>query len=691
MVRWGHPMTVASQRFRRDRPCPVCGGYPEAPHGRGVRDWGFLSDDGEWAHCTREERAGTLQMHDCSATYAHRLTGDCKCGMRHGTDGRASVTRSRVWSYAHPSGVVVEHHREDRTDGSKSVWWERDGRRGLGGLPVAELPLCGVDELAGVPQGSRVVLVEGEKAREELARRGIIAIASITGARSIPSDASLRPLLDYSVLTWPDADTDGRPHMRRIADRLRDLGHRDIRILDWPDAPEAGDAADFFASGGTVADFEARAEAAPEWSPDVSVREVSARFVEVAGDELARSSTDTHDLPFLPFIGVSGYVVEGWSHLVAAYPRAGKTELLIRQVRDWLALGKSVLYITEESRPMWEFRLSHLPGEWSRLRVVFGLGSDPVSLLARAAEGAEEIVVLDAVRNLLQLRDENDNSELARITNPWVAKARETGKTLVVVHHMRKGSGQHGEGIAGGHAILGSFDIALEILRDDHSQRRRKIRAYCRLIQPDELLYELTEGGEIVSLGDPKEVGLAEVAQRVLDVLGSDWEKTENIVKALEEPVPSREGVRKALLRLAGQGQVDRDPPLGARAPGVTHLWRRAGQAGHDLTSTKEPTSPPPKGGGVGGEVPERERRPVNDQPPPTGGLLGGGEVDPMLRAARDSGLAAEYPSGKSMRRRRWLALEAVSPIAPWPIPPPVRVEVAGRSEASREEDAGSG
>lgn len=358
----------------------------------------------------------------------------------------------------------------------------------------------------------------------------------------------------------------------------------------------------------------------------------STHLVEVAGDELAQSTTDIDELPYLPFCGVDGYIIEGWSHLFAAYPRTGKTELVVRQVRDWIALGRTVLYLTEEARPMWEFRLRHLPGEWSRLRVVFGLGSHPASLLARAFSGSEEIVVLDAVRNLLQLHDENDNSELARVTNPWVARARESGKTLVAVHHMRKGSGEHGEGISGGHAILGSFDIALEVLRDPNSQRRRKVRAYCRLITPDELAYEMTEAGEIVSLGDPREASLSEVVQRVLDVLGPDFEKTETIVAALEDP-PSREQVRRALVRLAGQGQAERDPPMADKASGKTHRWRR-----RESKSEPPPIGTPVGGGGLG----VRSAAPSRTSPA-TDGPLGGGEVgaDRMLRAATDLGLAS--------------------------------------------------
>jgi hypothetical protein len=76
-------MANALQRFTARDPCPICQGHANLPSGHGQRCWGFLSDDGKYAHCVREERAGGLPIHVTSSTYAHRLIGDCNCGVRH--------------------------------------------------------------------------------------------------------------------------------------------------------------------------------------------------------------------------------------------------------------------------------------------------------------------------------------------------------------------------------------------------------------------------------------------------------------------------------------------------------------------------------------------------------------------------------------------------------------------------------
>ena len=73
------------QRFKMDRPCPVWGGHPGLPQGEGRRCYGFISGEGLYAHCTREEHAGRLDRNGNSDTYAHLLEGNCRCGEVHGT------------------------------------------------------------------------------------------------------------------------------------------------------------------------------------------------------------------------------------------------------------------------------------------------------------------------------------------------------------------------------------------------------------------------------------------------------------------------------------------------------------------------------------------------------------------------------------------------------------------------------
>ena len=98
------------QRFSRAQPCPVCGGYDRLARGTGVRCYGFVSDDGSYAHCTREEFAGPLERNPASQAFAHKLEGPCGCGHSHGaakpgpTEGSTGRQLLRTWDYWNAEG-----------------------------------------------------------------------------------------------------------------------------------------------------------------------------------------------------------------------------------------------------------------------------------------------------------------------------------------------------------------------------------------------------------------------------------------------------------------------------------------------------------------------------------------------------------------------------------------------------------
>lgn len=332
-------MTVqAQQRHRRDRPCKVCGGYEEAPREHGVRCFGFASDDGRFEHCTREELAAGLEPNGNSGTYAHRLEGVCPCGSRHNSPavrakdvGTATVITDHSFEVPLPSGGTVTHRRLDRADGTKQMWWESDGVRGLLGLRLQELPLYGADRLREVPKGSTVIVTEGELKADELSRRGFIAVGTVTGARTTPSRASLEPLRGYDIVLWPDNDADGRGHMNGLAARAHDMGMAS-RCLEWSDAPAKGDAADFFRLGGTIEHLRELLAVAPPWTsrPDTPG---TAPLADVVDDTSLRTRTwkeivaATDDTP--PRELVRGLLFEGDVVMIHGYTGLGKSLLLI--------------------------------------------------------------------------------------------------------------------------------------------------------------------------------------------------------------------------------------------------------------------------------------------------------------------------------------------------------------------------
>jgi hypothetical protein len=143
---------------------------------------------------------------------------------------------------------------------------------------------------------------------------------------------------------------------------------------------------------------------------------------------------------------------------------------------------------------------------------------------------------------------------------PWIVSARKTQKTLILLHHARKGGGQHGEAIAGAHALLGSVDIGL-VLERDVAASRRVITAHARVIQPPELMYERRDDGTMHSLGTPDSVGLSDVRRRIREVLNGEWLTTREIWDRLD-PQPSLRLVQNALGAEARKGDIERNPPI---------------------------------------------------------------------------------------------------------------------------------
>lgn len=272
----------SEQRFTRSRPCPVCVGFDGQPRGQGVRCSGYTSSDGLYARCSRDEHARGIEPGP-DGLYPHRRDGQCACGVAHDKlAAPAQPTRRRPQPAAHPAtdtryevrsldGVLqAVHVRIKDADGKGFVWERPDGQAGLGGRRVADLPLCGTERLAE-RTGEAVVVVEGEKAADALVARGVVAVGTVTGAGSCPGEAPLRVLRGHPVLLWPDNDDPGRTHMERVAGRLLALGHDDVRLVEWPDAPLKGDAADFAGDDEQLAALLATATPfAPKGAPNAS-------------------------------------------------------------------------------------------------------------------------------------------------------------------------------------------------------------------------------------------------------------------------------------------------------------------------------------------------------------------------------------------------------------------------------------
>ena len=214
------------QRFTTAYSCPVCGGHDTKDRGQGRRCYGFLSDDGNWAHCTREEHAGTLEPHPNSGTFAHKLTGDCRCGVRH-DDPRdnplpATPTNRRIattYDYLDADGKLLyqvvrfipKDFRQRRPNGIGKWTWNLNGTK----RAPYRLP-----ELLAADERATVYVPEGEEDVDRLRALGFVATTNSEGAGKWRDKLS-EYLRDRYVVILSDNDEAGRRHAEQVAQSLR--------------------------------------------------------------------------------------------------------------------------------------------------------------------------------------------------------------------------------------------------------------------------------------------------------------------------------------------------------------------------------------------------------------------------------------------------------------------------------------
>jgi hypothetical protein len=235
----------------------------------------------------------------------------------HSTNG-AGVPTTRYEIRDSAGQIVAVHARQDRADG-KRLWWEQpDGSRGLGGRKVVELPLYGVEALAAAPADKPVIVTEGEKARDALASCGFLAVATVTGASTIPNDAALRWLLGRPTVLWADADAPGRSHMDKLAAALTRLGHQNVRRGAWADAGDGDDAHDFFARGGTAGDCQVLIDTAVLVTCSAHVNGHPAANGSSSPDDAARRETTGRPEIDTGNLGLDAMAAAAWSAIEAA-------------------------------------------------------------------------------------------------------------------------------------------------------------------------------------------------------------------------------------------------------------------------------------------------------------------------------------------------------------------------------------
>jgi hypothetical protein len=253
----------ASQRFTRNNPCPACGGHKDLPAGRGIRCWGYIGDNGR-VYCTRDSDGPmpkTPAKAQRAAEFKERPIHVIEYEIRD-TEGRLQAIHGRFEYLSQPKQCPWRL--------PASVGWT-----GLHGRPYDTLPLFGSERLPALEDGAVVIVNEGEKDAFALRQRGFNSVGTVTGAQGTPSPEVLEPLKRFRVVYWPDADNQGREHVRRMAAIVPGA------VIDWPGAGQGEGAADFSGSDEELAALinSANPERLPD-APKIDTEAVRERLAE---------------------------------------------------------------------------------------------------------------------------------------------------------------------------------------------------------------------------------------------------------------------------------------------------------------------------------------------------------------------------------------------------------------------------
>jgi hypothetical protein len=144
--------------------------------------------------------------------------------------------------------------RQRRPDGQGGWTWSVQGTRSV----PYRLP-----ELLAEPTRA-VVIAEGEKDCDNLARIGVVATCNAGGAGKWTAEHAAF-LRGRHVAIVPDNDEAGRNHAQQVARSLHGVADS-VRVVELPGLPAKGDVSDWLAAGGTKDELMRLVKAAPLWT-----------------------------------------------------------------------------------------------------------------------------------------------------------------------------------------------------------------------------------------------------------------------------------------------------------------------------------------------------------------------------------------------------------------------------------------
>ena len=338
-----------------------------------------------------------------------------------------------------------------------------------------------------------VVVVEGEKDCETLARHGITATTNAMGAGKWR-----KPLAEYfcgaDVIIIPDNDDAGRKHANDVARSLAGTASR-VRRFDLPGLSDKGDVSDWFAAGGTVETLNTLAEQARGWIDDGAPDDAKHNGHILRGAEFAELSTTSKKVWLVHHLIAIGEISVWYGE-----PGSGKS-VGVEDLGLHVAVGRiwhgrpvkqcAVLYVALERANVVQRRAIAWGLEYGRLgeqlpfKVIRGpldfrepqTAADIVATLEDMAQRHSceaGLIIVDTVSRALCGGDENSPKDMGQLIANVSRIQSAIGVHIAMTHHQPVDGKER---MRGHGALLGAVDTTIHVVNKDGSRLAEVVKS----------------------------------------------------------------------------------------------------------------------------------------------------------------------------------------------------------------------
>jgi|ETNvirnome_6_100_1030635.scaffolds.fasta_scaffold06772_3 5S rRNA maturation endonuclease (ribonuclease M5) len=373
------------------------------------------------------------------------------------------------YQYTDEKGIVLGVvYRYEFPDGTKEFrpW---DAKAGKNRMPIPR-PLY---NLVAVSGSENVVLVEGEKCVDALQARGIVATTAMGGSKAPLEKTDWSPLLDKSIIVWSDNDAPGVMYGSKVGAYLREIGVENVQVIKIPSGkPEGWDAADAVTEG---IELEILSQTEPAQLPkgelSFRIQDWQANIYQGKAPEQEFLVEGTFPLSTSIILAGMGDSGKGMVTLDLAVKVATGSNNRIEEALGGTVLsnGNAVIFTAEDDKDEIHRRLEKIDKKNRRKNSKHGLfiiplpnAGGPFAIVQDSRDGPAatpewhairkqlnsihnvKLVVFDPLASFVHADINADPAAGAFATGMLASLATELNATVIVCHHMAKGSARDG-------------------------------------------------------------------------------------------------------------------------------------------------------------------------------------------------------------------------------------------------------